>query len=211
MTLETVEINPKYPAKHAIIWLHGLGADGHDFVDVVPGFELLETRFIFPHAKIRPVSINGGMSMRAWYDISSLDFEGRDSDPRGIADSITDIELLIENEIKRGIKKENITIVGFSQGGAIALRVGLKHPDLHSVLALSTYLLLRDDIPPASSKMPILIMHGTQDSVVPLALGQHAFELLKAKAYCVELKTYAMQHQLCSQQLVDIKSFLTWR
>lgn len=208
MTLETVEINPKYPAKFSIIWLHGLGADGHDFVELVPGLELLETRFVFPHAKIRPVTINNGVRMRAWYDISSFDFEGRDSDPQGIADSIREVETLIDTEIQRGIKKENITVVGFSQGGAIALRVGLKHQDLKAILALSTYLLLRDDIPPATTQMPIMMMHGTQDTVVPLALGQLAYQTLKAKHYQVELKTYAMQHQLCAQQLADIRNFL---
>lgn len=209
MTLETVEISPKYPAKYSVIWLHGLGADGYDFVDLVPGFDLLETRFIFPHAKMRPVMINGGMTMRAWYDISSFDFEGRDSDPQGMLDSIKEVEGLIETEINRGIKKENITVVGFSQGGAIALRVGLKHQELKSILALSTYLLFRDDVPTATTKMPIMIMHGTQDPIVPLSLGQYAFNLLKARHYQVDLKTYPMQHQLCSQQLSDVKRFLS--
>lgn len=208
MTLETVEINSKYPAKYSVIWLHGLGADGHDFVDLVSSFNVLETRFIFPHAPIRSITINNGMSMRAWYDISSMDFEGKDSDVAGVLASIKEIEQLIEHEIKRGIKKENISIVGFSQGGAIALRVGLKHQDLKSILALSTYLLLRDDIPVANSKMPIMMMHGTQDSVVPFLLGQHAFTLLKAKQYHIDFKSYPMQHQLCSQEIEDIKKFL---
>ena len=208
MPLETVEINSKYPAKYSVIWLHGLGADGHDFVDLVPSFDVLETRFIFPHAPIRPITINNGMSMRAWYDITSMDFEGRDGDVSGVLGSIKEVEQLIEHEIKRGIKKENISVVGFSQGGAIALRVGLKHQDLKSVLALSTYLLLLDDIPMATTEMPIMIMHGTQDSVVPFLLGQHAFNLLKAKQYRVDFKSYSMQHQLCSQEIEDIKRFL---
>ena len=208
MSLETIEINPKYPAKYSVIWLHGLGADGHDFADVVPTFDLLETRFILPHANRRPVTINNGMVMRAWYDISSFDFEGRDSDPRGILDSVREIECLIEAEVSRGIQKENITVVGFSQGGAIALRVGLKHQDLKSILALSTYLVCRDDVPVATTVMPIMMMHGTQDTIVPCVVGQHAFDSLKSKGYGVTFKAYPMQHQLCSQELVDIKKFL---
>lgn len=207
--LETVEIHSDSEPQYSIIWLHGLGADGNDFVDIVPQFGLKQTRFIFPHAKVRPITINGGMPMRAWYDVPSMNFEGKDSDKTGIDESIREVEALITHEIKRGIKKENIVIAGFSQGGAIALRVALQHQELKGALALSTYLLYQDNMPSAQTNLPILLMHGTQDPIIPLPMGEHAFALLKTKGYQVTFKAYAMQHQLCGEQLLDVKGFLS--
>ena len=206
--LETVEINPQQTAQSTVIWLHGLGADGHDFANIVPALALPSTRFIFPHAKKRAITVNGGMEMRAWYDIIAFNLSGRDADKAGVADSIAEIEALISQEESRGIAKEQIMIAGFSQGGAIALRLGLQHQSLKGVLALSSYLLFADDIPLAQGDMPIMMMHGRQDEIVPFMLGQQSYLQLKEMHYKVQFRDYAMQHQVCPQQINDIQQFL---
>lgn len=206
--LDCIEINPEGCAKYCVIWLHGLGADGHDFAGLMPQLGLNQTRFILPHAKLRPVTINFGMQMRAWYDIPSLDFEGKDADRAGIEDSIAEIQTLIDDQVQKGIEKKHIMIAGFSQGGAIALRIGLNNQDLKGVIALSSYLLFHDALTPAKTAMPFLVMHGRQDPVVPFLLGEHTQKWLTEKNYQVDFKAYDMQHEVCPEQILDLRAWL---
>lgn len=198
-----------------ILWLHGLGADGNDFAPAVP--QLVEPgwpalRFVFPHAPVRPVTINMGTPMRAWYDIRALSLDER-ADEVGVRDSIAHIEALISAEIARGIPAEHIVLAGFSQGGAMALQAGLRHgARLAGIIGLSCYLPLAEVL--AGERMdigtdtPILLMHGTRDPVVPVMLGEHARQTLEGWGYAVEWHTYPMQHQVCMEQILDIRQWL---
>lgn len=206
--LETIELNPKEKISHSIIWLHGLGADGNDFVDVVQHLPHRQTRYVFPHAPVQPVTVNGSFPMRAWYDITSFDAVGRESDKTGVGQSIAAINELIDVEMACGVAEKNIIIAGFSQGGAIALRVALQRSSLNAVMALSTYLLFTDNVPLAKTTMPFLLMHGDQDPIIPFALGEEARQCLTAKQYHVEFKSYCMAHQLSAIQISDIDTFL---
>jgi phospholipase/carboxylesterase len=187
--LETVEVEPKTKAAASIVWLHGLGADGHDFESLVPELRLPETlgvRFVFPHARVRPVTINGGHPMRAWYDILALDGSQR-QDASGIRESAAEVRDLVTRETKRGVGEDRIVLAGFSQGGAIALYEGLRHPTrLAGILALSTYLPLADTLAaeahPANAAVPIFMAHGTLDPTVPFAMGEHTKRLLLERA-----------------------------
>lgn len=213
--LETVEINPKLPAKASVIWLHGLGADGHDFVDVIPEMKLpvdLAVRFIFPHAPVRPVTINAGYQMRAWFDIYALHVDAP-QDEIGIHETENAINALIENEVKRGIACDKIILAGFSQGGAIALYCGLRYPKkLAGILGLSTFLPLHKNFPqqknPANLTTPIMMAHGTQDQVVPIQLGEFSRDYLKDLGYQVEWRSYPMQHQVCLEEIGDVAAWL---
>lgn len=204
------------PATASVIWLHGLGADGYDFVPLVPELRLPDTlgvRFIFPHAPVRPVTVNNGMSMRAWYDIKEFSVQGREDDA-GTRQSATSIEALIEQERRAGIEPHRIVIAGFSQGGAVALHVALRHKErLGGLLALSTYLPLRASLAAEASganrDLPILMCHGVDDPVLPLAFGESSRDLLEAAGYRVEWKTYPMPHAVCPQEIVDISVWLT--
>jgi phospholipase/carboxylesterase len=211
--LKTVERSTGSPAAGSVIWLHGLGADGHDFEPIVPELALdgLPLRFVFPHAPVRPVTLNGGMRMRAWFDIRSLD---RDAvpDEEGIAESVEHVRALLRREHERGVPAERIVLAGFSQGGTIALRAGLLHPErLAGLLALSTFLPRRwtpEGGPDANRKTPVLVAHGTLDPLVPLALGEATRRVLAEHGWPVEWKTYAMPHAVCPQEIADIRGWL---
>ncbi len=214
MDLQTppVIINPKETHQSTIIWLHGLGADGHDFAPVVPSFRFLNTKFIFPHAKRRPISINNGLVMRGWYDISNLSLDQR-QDERGVIESSESIQDLIRQEIKLGILPENIYLIGFSQGGAIALFAGLTfEKTLGGIIALSTYLPIAEKFEKnkseASLKTKILFCHGDQDDLLPIFLGKNSCEKLKNWGYLVDWKDYPMAHSVCPQELADIRGWL---
>ena len=198
-----------------VIWMHGLGADGWDFVPIVrelplaPGMTL---RFIFPHAPERPVTINNGAVMRAWYDIAMNDL-ARLPDERGIRESQAEVVRLIARERDRGVPAGRIVLVGFSQGGAMALQIGLRHAErLAGIVALSSYLLLEDSLDreaaAANRLTPILMAHGTQDPVIPLQLAERSRAGLEARGYRVEWHTYPMPHSVCTEELVVIADFL---
>lgn len=209
-----VEHNPNGNSiDKAVIWLHGLGASGHDFEPVVPQLGLsdeMAVRFIFPHAPKRAVTINGGMVMPAWYDILEMSLE-RKVDVAQIEQSTQQIYDLINREIARGVKPEHIVIAGFSQGGAVAYHVALGYPErLAGLMCLSTYLATNDTLnySAANQDMPILIEHGTHDPVVPIILGQQAAQMLSAKRYNVTYQTYPMAHQVCMPQIQNIGKWL---
>ena len=198
----------------SVIWLHGLGADGHDFVPVVPELRLpseFAPRFVFPHAPVRAVTINNGMPMRAWYDIVGLS-QGAAEDEAGIRASAVLADRFIAKEREAGIAANRIVLAGFSQGGAIALHSGLRQARaLAGVLALSTYLPLRASLAESSGAgqdTPILMCHGRFDPVVPMALGEISRDLLIEYGCRVEWKEYPMQHQVCGEEIADIASWL---
>ncbi|HYR05095.1 MAG TPA: alpha/beta fold hydrolase [Gallionella sp.] len=202
--------------QHSIIWLHGLGADGQDFVPVADELNLpAAVRYIFPHAPQRPVTINGGFVMRAWYDIAhpSIDMQ---PDEEGIHDSQAAVEVLIAREVARGIVPGNIFLAGFSQGGAIALHTTLRQAvPLGGVLALSTYLPLIENIAHEASvntrQTPIFMAHGRSDPVVPYTLGAASRDTLQKLGYTVEWHEYGMPHSVCEEELRDIETWLAKR
>tara|TARA_R110000822_G_scaffold86989_15_gene202402 strand:+ start:191 stop:871 length:681 start_codon:yes stop_codon:yes gene_type:complete len=210
-----VRLEPREPANAAVIWLHGLGADGHDFVPIVPELGLPaghRIRFIFPHAEVRPVTLNGGMAMRAWYDIATLDRNGA-VDDAGIAASRQRLQRRITKEIESGIAAERIVVAGFSQGGAIAYHTALRHrPRLAGLLALSTYLpgagavISAEDLTDRS--LPVMVMHGAHDPVLPLALGQMAVEQISTLGFSPQWRAYPMAHQVCFEQITEIGRWL---
>ena len=209
-----VEHNPaQKQIDRAVIWLHGLGASGHDFEPVVPQLGLADdmaVRFIFPHAPNIPVTVNGGMVMPAWYDILEMSLE-RKVDVNQIEASAQQIQDLITREIERGVSPEHIVIAGFSQGGAVAYHVALGYSKrLAGFMALSTYFATNDSInySAVNQDMPILIEHGTHDPVVPVILGEQAQQLLSAKGYNVAYNTYPMAHQVCMPQIQNIGKWL---
>lgn len=216
--LETIEIESAPNPTAAVIWMHGLGADGNDFVPIVNELDLTGApaiRFIFPHAPLRPVTINNGHVMRAWYDVSFGDLEGRSrqADERGVRDSQAQIGQLIAREQGRKISSKNIVLAGFSQGGAIALQTGLRHPEpLAGVMALSTYLPLAEsfaqEAAPANAKMSVFMAHGTHDPVVPYAMGNASSVRLQQAGYAVEWHEYPMQHSVCPEEIADIGRWL---
>jgi phospholipase/carboxylesterase len=215
---DAVVLAPATPATASVIWLHGLGADGNDFVPIVPELRLppgLALRFVFPHAPMRPVTINNGMRMRAWYDIKELSASGA-ADEAGIRESAAILAKFIQRERDAGIAANRIVVAGFSQGGAIALHAALRHPErLAGVMALSTYLPLRATLAAEAAKanhdLPILMCHGSFDPVLPLQLGSTSRDLLQAAGYPVEWKEYPMQHQVCIDEIRDIAAWLRCR
>jgi phospholipase/carboxylesterase len=208
--MQAVEINTGPDPAAAVIWLHGLGADGHDFEPIVPELELDKpVRFVFPHAPVRPVTINQGMRMRAWYDI--FQFGGGPEDEAGVRASQKLLEEMIAEERKRGISK--ILLAGFSQGGAIALQTALRHPErLAGVLALSTYLplsaTLEAERSAANRELPIFMAHGQYDDIIPLARAEQSKQVLERLGYRVEWHTYPMPHSVCPEEIADISRFL---
>ena len=216
--LETIEIETGDKPTAAVIWMHGLGADGNDFVPIVGELGLERgpaVRFVFPHAPMRPVTINNGYVMRAWYDVSFGDLEGksRRADEQGVRESQAQIGALIEREAGRGILNKNILLAGFSQGGAIALHCGLRYPQkLGGVMALSTYLPLAESLPqegtPENRSMPIFMAHGVFDPVVPLVMGAGSMTYLVGAGYAVDWRQYPMQHSVCAQEIEDIGAWL---
>ena len=213
--LPCIEVNPNEPSRAVVIWLHGLGADGHDFAPIVPQLQsqlTVPTRFIFPHAPHRPVTINNGHVMRAWYDIAALDLsQAEDAD--GIHASARQLDLLIQREIGNGIAARHIVLAGFSQGGAIALHTGLRYPQrLAGILALSTYLPLTATVDaerhPANRDVLIFMGHGNEDTVVPLPYALASRRHLQELGYRVEWHSYAMPHSLCNEEVDDIAAWL---
>ena len=215
VTLETVELSTGTAPTAAVVWLHGLGADGHDFEPIVP--HLLwpgapDIRFVFPHAPVRPVTLNGGMKMRAWYDIIDLSL-GRDHDQEGIIDSVNQVAALVARERERGIASERIVVAGFSQGGAIALQLALRYPEpLAGLVALSTYLLMDDrlenDRHGANKSLPVFAGHGKSDPMVPCFLGEQLTGRLRGLGHEVEWHSYPMLHSVCPQEIADLSIWM---
>ncbi|HEU4670720.1 MAG TPA: dienelactone hydrolase family protein [Dyella sp.] len=216
--LSTVERETAAEPTHSVIWLHGLGADGNDFAPIVP--ELVSPqwpalRFVFPHAPVRPVTINGGMPMRAWYDILGFDLTSR-QDAAGMRASIEAVEALIAREHERGVPSGRIVLAGFSQGGAIALAAGLRHAQpLAGIVALSTYLPLADTLAAersaANAQTPIFWGHGTMDPVVVLQRGLDSRSALEALGYAVDWHTYPMPHSVCAEEIADLRRWFDAR
>ncbi len=216
MTLECVEIETAPQPRHAVIWLHGLGADGHDFEPIVPqlvrpGWPPL--RFMFPHAPVRPITLNNGLPMRAWYDIAGFDLSQRQDEP-GIRTSVGAVGALIAREVERGVPASNIVLAGFSQGGAVALASGLRHTRrLAGIVALSTYLPIVDrttaERHAANAATPIFMAHGAFDPVVPQVLGERSRDQLRAWGFRVDWHSYPMAHQVCPPEIEDLAAFMT--
>ncbi|MBY0577528.1 MAG: alpha/beta hydrolase [Burkholderiales bacterium] len=212
MTLPTIEFETCAEPEFVVIWLHGLGADGSDFVPVAKALQL-PARFVFPHAPVRPVTLNGGYRMRAWYDIYSLDMNCAE-DREGIFDSQRSIAELIAREERRGVVADHVFLAGFSQGGAIALHAGLRHPSkLAGLLALSTYLPLadtvRDEAHPANSRTPVFMAHGVEDDVIPISAGLASRNALVNLGHDVAWRQYGMAHSVCQDEIEDISGWMT--
>ena len=214
--LQAVEVETGHAPGASIIWLHGLGADGHDFAPVVPQLNLRgPVRFIFPHAPVRRVTINGGMPMRAWYDIVSLDRAGPE-DESGIRESAASVSSLIDMERNRGVPCARILLAGFSQGGAIALHLALRYPEaLGGVLALSSYLPLPQTLAAegsaANAAIPAFLAHGSEDDTVPETLGQYSRSILEQRGCLVDWHSYPMGHTVCPEELSDLSLWLHGR
>ncbi|MFL9610895.1 alpha/beta hydrolase [Methylobacillus sp. Pita2] len=210
--LDCIEISADDTIRNSVIWLHGLGADGNDFVPVVRELALPHTRFILPHAPAIQVTINNGHTMPAWYDIYSFQ-PGAIQDGDGIRATQEKVEALIANELARGIPSQRIMLAGFSQGGVIALHTALRHPaPLAGVLALSTYLALADSLSiekhAANQHIPIFMAHGTLDNVIPLARYHASAQALQSQGYSLELHEYPMPHSVCMEEIGDIRGFM---
>jgi len=197
----------------SVVWLHGLGADGHDFEPIVPALALpFAVRYVFPHAPVRPVSLNGGWPMRAWFDLGAIDPAAR-LDRAGIDESSAAVTALIAREVARGVPRSRIVLAGFSQGGAIALHAGLRHPEpLAGIVALSTFLPAAETLPDEASEAnhatPILMAHGTQDAVVPEAFGAASRDVLLELGHPVQWLSYPMAHSVCDEEVAAIRAFL---
>ena len=210
--LETIVIETSLPIKQSVIWLHGLGADGHDFAPIVPELDMPNTRFIFPHAPHRAITMNNGYEMRAWYDLFGLSIQHQ-QDEAGMREMQKSIEALIINEVAQGITESNIVLAGFSQGGAMALFTALRHAKkLAGVLALSTYVCLKeklaDEANPANKDVPIFMAHGSFDSVITLDTCLVSRNLLEKLNFKIEWHEYPMAHSVCGDEINDISRFL---
>ena len=211
--LDAIEITTGAAPRLSVVWLHGLGADGHDFEPIVPELGLrLPVRFIFPHAPVRPVTINGGMAMRAWYDILGFDRRAKE-DSAGIRASAAAVTELVDREIERGMASDRIVLSGFSQGGAIALHTALRDSrPLAGVLALSTYLplaaTLAGERSAANAGIPLFMAHGTDDGVLPLQLAESSRGTLEALGYAVDWHVYPMAHSVCMEEINAIGAWL---
>ena len=213
--LETIEVETGPDPRAAVIWLHGLGADGHDFEPLVPELAFPEgpnLRFVFPHAPVRPVTINGGMAMRAWYDILSLERDAA-QDESGIRHSRTLVEALIRRENQRGIPAERLILAGFSQGGVMSLFTGTRYAEsLAGIMGLSCYLPLMGtqsaEAAQANANVPMFLAHGTFDPMLPLQMGQHARDFLGSLGHEIEWHEYPMAHAVCPQEVEDIRAWL---
>lgn len=214
--LESIEINTAEHCDYAVIWLHGLGASGNDFEPVVPELQLPASpgvRFVFPHAPVRPITINGGAVMRGWYDITSLDFGSRQQDHAGIKDSATHVNALIEAEIENGIAPQKIILAGFSQGGAIALYTGLTSSyELGGIMALSTYLPIQQEtfaaITEHALKLPVFMAHGQFDDVIQIQHAEQSRDVMQEKGIAIEWHQYPMAHSVSAEQIRDIATWL---
>jgi len=214
--LPSIELETGLHPTAAVIWLHGLGADGNDFVPIVNEMRLpasLAIRFVFPHAPVRPVTLNNGFRMRAWYDLSAGDITNR-ADVAGVRDSQAHIEALIAREASRGIEARRIVLAGFSQGGVIALYTGVRHAErLAGIVALSTYLVLPDRLAAegsaANRDVPIFMAHGTSDPMVRLEWGEAGRRALVAAGYGVEWHTYPMPHSVVWEEIEAVSAFIS--
>ncbi len=216
--LETLEQETGPSPQWAVIWLHGLGADGNDFVPIVP--QLLRhgwpaIRFVFPHAPVRPVTINNGVRMRAWYDIVGMDFPAR-ADAEGVEQSIRQVTALIAREQARGIDPQRVLLAGFSQGGAITLAAGLRRQvPLAGLIALSTYLpgadTAADLLESAATQQPVFMAHGGSDPVIPLMYAERSAEQLKSLGFAVQWQRYPMAHQVCAEEIRDLGDWMAQR
>lgn len=205
---ETIEVTTGDKPDRAVIWLHGLGADGNDFVPIVPELDLENTRFVFPHAPVRPVTLNNNMPMRAWFDIRSLDHHARDAiDTAGIAQSIASVNKLVADQQQYGIPPTRIVLAGFSQGGAVALAAGLSMPTpVAGLIGLSTWAAFA--APQHGCSMPVFLGHGEFDPMVNPSLGEQTRETLEAAGCKVQWHTYPMAHSVCAEEITDIAAFL---
>ncbi|PZQ16346.1 MAG: carboxylesterase [Rhodanobacter denitrificans] len=215
MPLPTVDIETAPQPRHAVIWLHGLGADGHDFEPIVPELVARDwppLRFVFPHAPVRPVTINGGMPMRAWYDIVGTAIADRQDEP-GLRASFAELDALIEREVERGIAPSSILLAGFSQGAAVALAGGLRQRRrLAGIIGLSGYLPLQARLPDEAAAdnraTPIFLAHGSADPIVPEGLGTMSRDFLRQHGYTVDWHSYPMAHQVCAEEIADLRSWI---
>jgi len=219
MPLDTVEHETGPDPQWSVLWLHGLGADGNDFAPIVPelvrdGWPAL--RFVFPHAPVRAVTINGGARMRAWYDIRDFDLANR-ADAEGVAESVAQVEALVAREGERGIPPERLLLAGFSQGGAIALSAGLQRgAPLAGLVALSTYLPMapeaaRAALQPGAASQPLFMAHGMFDPVVPVAAGEAGAQAMRDFGFDVQWHRYPMQHAVCAEEIRDLGDWMTAR
>jgi len=213
--LDCLELGPHGPAEACVIWLHGLGADGHDFEPIVPELGLGESvRFVFPHAPHRPVTINAGYVMRAWYDIATPRIDA-EQDAAGIEASAAQVNALIAREVGRGVPPARIVLAGFSQGGAVALHTGLRRTEpLAGILALSTYLPVAERLASEAApdrRVPIFMAHGSDDPIVPVALGRDSRDRLIEAGYDVQWHEYPMGHSVCPGEVADIGNWLRQR
>lgn len=215
---ECIEINESgQTPTHAVIWMHGLGADAHDFVPLVPHIELPDSialKYVFPNARLRPITINNGMSMRGWYDIVNADFARTKEDEVGLRESLSVVTALINREIERGIPAERIFLAGFSQGCAMTLLTGLRFPKrLAGLICLSGYLPLADNTSKEASTsnkdVPILMAHGEMDQMVPLDRAQASRDYLVELGYQIDWRTYMMAHEICGPEVQAISEFIT--
>lgn len=214
--LPAVVIEAEGTHKATIIWLHGLGDSGNGFAPIAPELKLnptLGVKFVFPHAPIRPVTINNGMEMRAWYDLKSLDMDSR-ADVDGVIESTHAVKKLIDNEIANGIQANKIMLIGFSQGGVIAYHLGIRYEQtLAGIVGLSTYMCepqkIAEQKHAANQETPILVCHGVQDEVVPMGLGKLAFTTLQNSGYKATWKEYMMQHNVCLPEIQEISRFIS--
>jgi len=210
-----VTLTPAAPAVASVILLHGLGADGWDFVPVVDELGLpnaLPVRFVFPHAPLRAITVNNGYVMRAWYDIRAFTPEGR-ADAGGLDESARRVDGYLRNETTLGVPSSHVVLAGFSQGGAVALHAGLRHPErLAGLLALSSYLPFPEKLAAeksrANSDVPILMCHGRMDPIVPITMGIEARQALRASGYAVDWHDYPMQHEVCAEELAQVARWL---
>lgn len=216
--LEAIERETGPNPRWAVIWLHGLGADGNDFVPLVPELvreEWPAIRFVFPHAPVRPVTINNGVPMRAWYDIRELDLANR-ADEQGVAESVAQVEALIAREVGRGIPASRIFLAGFSQGGAVTLAAGLRRSEpLAGLVGLSTYVPAAQSAQAAlvdgANRQPVFMAHGSQDPVVPYMAGKQSAGLLRRMGFDVDWHVYAMPHSVCAEEVRDLGDWFTAR
>ena len=216
--LDCIEQTTGPSPTHAVIWLHGLGADGSDFAPIVP--ELVRPgwpaiRFVFPHAPVRPVTINGGMSMRAWYDIREMDLARR-ADEEGVLSSIAEVDELITREAQRGIPASRVFLAGFSQGGAVTLAAGLRRTTpLAGLIAMSTYLpaahTASEVMVEGAGRQPVFMGHGTQDPVVPFAAGEQSAVVLRKLGFSVDWHHYRMPHSVCPEEIADLGDWMVPR
>ena len=216
--LPTLERTTGADPRWAVVWLHGLGADGHDFAPMVP--ELVRPgwpaiRFVFPHAPERAVTINGGMRMRAWYDIVGADLADR-ADVHGLEQSVAQVQALIADQVTRGIPASRIVLAGFSQGGAVTLACGLRRREpLAGLVALSTYLPQPEHaaaaLAPGAAAQPVFMAHGAQDPVIPLAAGAHSAAVLRSLGFAVDWHAYPMAHAVCAEEIAALAQWLARR